>query len=354
MTNLIIGGAGFIGTNLADRLARSGEAVTVADNFFRVGTRSNASWLADRHPTVSIAEIDIRTALAELEEAVQRATRIFHLAGQVAVTSSIVDPRADFEMNALGTLNVLESMRRVESTAVLVYSSTNKVYGRLESVPVAERDRRYELIDRDGISEDQPLDFHSPYACSKGAADQYVRDYARIYGLRTVVLRQSCIYGPRQFGVEDQGWLAWFTIATLLDQPITIYGSGKQVRDVLHVDDLIDLMLAVCQQGDRAAGSVYNVGGGAELTLSLLETIELLEQSTGVEIDPAFADERPGDQPIYISDISRVHRDLGWQPRVQPAAGLEQLVGWVDTNRELVEHVLAERQAADPSLVTRR
>lgn len=352
MTNLIIGGAGFIGTNLAHRLAQSGEAVTIADNFFRVGTRSNASWLTETHPEVAIAEIDIRLDVAELEEAIQEATRIYHLAGQVAVTSSVLDPRADFEMNALGTLNVLESMRRVESTAALVYSSTNKVYGRLESIPVAENDRRYELVDRSGISEEQPLDFHSPYACSKGAADQYVRDYARIYGLHTVVLRQSCIYGPRQFGVEDQGWLAWFTIATLLDQPITIYGSGKQVRDVLHVDDLIDLMLIVSEQGDRTAGRVYNVGGGPELTLSLLETIELLERSTGVDLDPAFADERPGDQPIYVSDIGRVNQELGWQPRIHPADGLEELVGWVETHRELVEHVLAERHEA--SLVTRR
>ena len=258
---LITGGAGFIGVNTADAFIRQGEKVTIFDNFSRKGTRENAKWLKETHPEVQIIEGDVRN-LAELEKAMKGQEVVLHLAGQVAVTTSVTDPREDFEINALGSFNVLEAARKMEKQPILLYSSTNKVYGGMEEMNVVERNGRWEYENLPGgVPETQPLDFHSPYGCSKGAADQYFHDYSRIYGLRTVVFRQSCIYGTRQFGVEDQGWVAWFAIAALLKKPITVFGAGKQVRDVLFIGDLIRAYQMAVDNIEVTAGQIYNIGG---------------------------------------------------------------------------------------------
>jgi CDP-paratose 2-epimerase len=281
--------------------------------------------------------VDIRDAAA-LDAAVARhrdAEVVLHLAAQVAVTTSVEAPRHDFEVNALGTFNLLESIRRHAREAVLLYASTNKVYGGLEAEGVEEHQGRYRFARVAGISEMQPLDFHSPYGCSKGAADQYVRDYARIYGLRTVCFRQSCIYGYRQFGVEDQGWVAWFTIAAVTGQPVTIYGDGKQVRDLLFVDDLLDAYDAAVARAEQVRGAVFNLGGGPLHTLSLLELVAMLEQLTGRPLRPSFAPWRPGDQPVFVADIARAGTALAWRPQVDVPTGLQRLYAWVEENRTL-------------------
>lgn len=322
MHHLVIGGAGFIGVNLAERLLGAGEQATLLDNLQRRGAAANVSWLLQRHPSLDVVEGDVRSDGELLERRVGRADVVYHLAAQVAVTTSVEDPRTDFDINAMGTFNVLEAMRRANTEAVLIYASTYKVYGAMEEIPVVESATRYAYGDgRAGITEEQLLDFHSAYGCSKGAADQYVRDYARVYGLRTVVLRQSCIYGRRQFGVEDQGWLAWFCIAAVLGRPITIFGTGKQVRDVLHVDDLADLMVRIADDPGPAAGRIYNVGGGERHTLSLLEALDLLGQELDMRIAYDSAPSRVGDQPIYVSDTSKISRELGWRRSAQSARG---------------------------------
>jgi len=341
MADLIIGGAGFIGCNLADRLLKQGKDVVVLDNFSRKGTRNNFSWLRKTYPGVNLVEADITKDFDELKHAVKDAENVYHLAGQVAVTTSVVRPRMDFEINALGTFNVLEAVRQANPEAFVLFSSTNKVYGGLEHEPVVMKGKRYEFKRlKKGVSEKMNLDFHSPYGCSKGAADQYVRDYPRIYGLKTVVLRQSCIYGPRQFGIEDQGWVAWFTIAALLDRPITIYGNGKQVRDLLHSDDLIDAFLIAVKSKRKSSGKVYNVGGGYKNSISLLEFLEILEKELGRKIPRKFDATRPGDQPIYISDNSLIKKELGWEPKINAKKGLKQLIGWVGENQEEIKQVL--------------
>jgi CDP-paratose 2-epimerase len=262
---------------------------------------------------------------------------IVHLAGQVAVTTSVEHPRKDFEDNALGTFNVLESARLSGRNPVVLYASTNKVYGGMEDVRVLERENCYEYADFPyGIPETSPLDFHSPYGCSKGAGDQYMRDYHRIYDLPTVVLRQSCIYGSRQFGIEDQGWVAWFVIAALLGKTITIYGNGKQVRDVLFVGDLLDAYDAAVERADQVAGKVYNIGGGPANTLSVWREFgPLLERLLGKEIPVKQADWRPGDQRLYISDIRNAAQDLDWQPKTNVEEGVTRLFEWVKANQTL-------------------
>jgi CDP-paratose 2-epimerase len=336
--HVVTGGAGFIGVNLADALLRDGEQVVVLDNFSRIGTRDNIRWLQERHADVEVVEADIRASQDQLEGAVAKADAVHHFAGQVAVTASLADPRTDFEINALGTLNVLEAVRKSNPDAIVVFASTNKVYGGLEALPVVEQESRYGFGEGlAGVSEEQPLDFHSPYACSKGAGDQYVRDYARVFGLRTVVLRQSCIYGPRQFGVEDQGWLAWFAIAALLRKPITIYGNGKQVRDVLHVDDLAGLIRRAVAEIDRTRGEVYNVGGGPSQSLSLLEALAVLEDELGTKIDVTFTEPRTGDQRIYVSDIGKAAAELGWEPAIGVPEGLKELTRWIAENIGTIE-----------------
>jgi CDP-paratose 2-epimerase len=337
MTYLITGGAGFIGCHAAKRFMDDGQEVVILDNLSRPGSDLNLAWLrAQGDLTFFPYDVADVTALREVFGQCDIDV-VLHLAGQVAVTTSISEPRGDFESNVLGTFNVLEAIREFSPQAVLVYASTNKVYGSLPEVHLVETAGRYECpsLPR-GVPETMPLDFYTPYGCSKGAADQYVRDYTRIYDLRAVVMRQSCIYGDRQFGVEDQGWLAWFVIAALLGYPITIFGDGKQVRDVLCVDDLLDAYEAAIERIDLVAGQVYNVGGGGEMSLSLLELVTLLEGELDTKIDCHYADWRPGDQLFYVSDISRARKELGWSPRVNLKAGITGLIGWIEDNRDLV------------------
>ncbi len=337
MDALITGGAGFIGSNLAHRLAGKGHRVAVYDNLSRPGARHNVNWLrAEWGDSWSLIEADIQDFDA-LRQAAAQADVIYHLASQVAVTTSVQDPRLDFEANALGTFNVLEAARLSGRRPIILYSSTNKVYGGMEDVAVIEGKTSYSYRDYPyGIDETYPLDFHSPYGCSKGAGDQYVRDYARIYDLPTVVLRQSCIYGPRQFGVEDQGWVAWFLIAAVTGRPITIYGDGKQVRDVLWVDDLLDLYDAAVERIDVATGQVYNVGGGPENTLAVWQELgPILTGLMGQPIQVAYDDWRPGDQPIFVADIRKAERELGWRPRTTREEGVRRLYEWVVEHREL-------------------
>ena len=270
------------------------------------------------------------------------ASLVIHEAGQVAVTTSVLNPRMDFESNALGTLNVLEAVRLQAPHMIFLFASTNKVYGGLEHVIVREGASRYEYAEAaEGIDEREPIDFHSPYGCSKGAAEQYVRDYHRIYGLRTVVFRQSCIYGARQYGMEDQGWVAWFTIASLLGRPITIFGDGKQVRDVLWVGDLIDLYQRAVDRIDIAAGQIYNAGGGAGNTLSLRELLIMLEQQLGRPIPRATSDWRPGDQRIFVANSAKARMELDWLPATSPQRGLPLLVEWTQDHLDLIEPLLA-------------
>lgn len=338
MTIVITGGAGFIGCNLAASLLDSGEQVTIVDNLSRPRTDQNLSWLQERPDSqrLRFVQADIRDAAA-MESIIPGHAAVFHLAAQVAVTTSVTNPREDFEINALGTFNVLEAARKASTPPAVLFASTNKVYGGMEDVQIDEGATRYAYADfASGIPEDQLLDFHSPYGCSKGAADQYVRDYSRIYGLKSVVFRQSCIYGPRQFGVEDQGWAAHFVIAAVLGRPITIYGDGKQVRDMLYVGDLVAAYRTALEQIDTVSGRVYNIGGGPTNTLAIWSEFgPLLEELTGRQMQVNFGEWRPGDQPVYISDISKAAAELGWQPQVDVRDGIARLVRWVEANREI-------------------
>ncbi len=335
---LITGGAGFIGSNYADRCISRGEKVIIFDNLSRHGSKLNLEWLQEKHGKRAFELVigDVRKS-EEIKKAATNAARIIHLAAQVAVTTSVTDPVTDFQINAMGTFNTLEAARLSGNNPAFIYSSTNKVYGGMEDVEVIEGATRYDYATLpQGAAETQPLDFHSPYGCSKGCGDQYVRDYHRIYGLPTVVFRQSCIYGLRQFGVEDQGWVAWFIIAAILDRPITIYGNGKQVRDILFVDDLLNVYDAALQNIDRAAGNIFNVGGGRENTISIwTEFAPILEKQLGKKINVAWGDWRPGDQPVFISDIRKAKDVLGWSPKVNAEEGIRRLIEWVKANRDL-------------------
>lgn len=333
MKLLITGGCGFIGTNFAEHFAQKGWEVTVLDNLSRKGSGENLTWLQEQYPAIRFVKADIRSDNKILEEEVGKHDAIFHLAAQVAVTTSVQNPREDFEINVVGTLNVLEAIRTTGATPILIFASTNKVYGGMEEIVIEEKADRHVYRDLPaGIAETQQLDFHSPYGCSKGTADQYVRDYARIYGMKTVVFRQSCIYGPRQFGIEDQGWIAWFTIAALLGRPVTVYGDGKQVRDVLHVADLAHAYELAVANIEDVRGEVFNVGGGANFSLAVKEVFPLLEKFLGKKISYARGDWRPGDQPVYISDIAKVKARLGWEPTISPEAGVKTLFDWCQKN----------------------
>ena len=337
MRTLITGGAGFIGANLTHRLIGQGHDIVVYDNLSRRGADKNAAWLRAEHgERWALIQADIRD-FDTLRQAAVDADIIYHLASQVAVTTSVLDPRHDFEVNALGTFNVLEAARLSGRKPIVIYASTNKVYGGMEDVAVIPTATGYAYRDLPrGIPETQPLDFHSPYGCSKGAGDQYVRDYARIYGLPTVVCRQSCIYGPRQFGIEDQGWVAWFLIAAVTGSPITIYGDGKQVRDVLWVDDLLDFYQTAVERIDVAAGQVYNVGGGPDNVLSVWSELgPMLESLIGHPIEVARAGWRPGDQRIFVADIGKAEREMGWRPKVGKQEGVRRLYEWVAANKTL-------------------
>jgi CDP-paratose 2-epimerase len=335
---LVTGGAGFIGTNCVSRLISRGETVTIYDNLTREGASRNITWLQDTYGRDAFQLIagDIRDS-SHLSKTVLDADVIIHLAGQVAVTTSVLEPREDFEDNALGTFNVLEAARLSGRKPIVLYASTNKVYGGMEGVGILEKATRYEYADQPlGIAETFPLDFHSPYGCSKGTGDQYVRDYARIYDLPTVVFRQSTVYGPHQFGIEDQGWMAWMMIAAMKNGPITIYGDGKQVRDMLFVEDLLDAYEASIEKIDAVAGQVYNIGGGPDNTISVWREFgPVLEKMLGREIPVSWGNWRPGDQRIYVSDIRKAKAHLNWAPEVNIQEGIQLLFNWITENHQL-------------------
>jgi CDP-paratose 2-epimerase len=348
MRFLITGGAGFIGSNATHRFREMGHDVVVLDSFGRAASRFNRAWLESLHPEVRFIEADVRDV-----EAVRRALSepfdvVLHLAGQVAVTTSILDPVNDWEINALGTFRILEELRRRHAGApdkapLLIYASTNKVYGHL-SMGETLRDGRWDFQNLPaGVSEEESLSFESPYGCSKGAADQYVIDYHRSFGLPTVAMRQSCIYGTRQFGEEDQGWVAWFALAAVFGLPITFYGDGLQVRDLLFVDDLVALYLAAADRREKVAGRAFNVGGGPAFRLSLKELMVILERHLGRRIPVASAPTRLGDQPVFYCNIDRAAAELGWRPRVAPEEGVDRLLSWIQSNREEITRFLARK-----------
>ena len=337
---LITGGAGFIGSNTVERLLQQGENVIVLDNLSRKGTDKNLEYLKSVGD-FKFLKVDIRDFEA-LKESIANEDFdvVLHLAAQVAVTTSVENPRKDFEINALGTFNVLEAIRLLGKNPVIINASTNKVYGGMKDVKLKLTDDGYKYVDYPrGIDESFPLDFHSPYGCSKGAADQYIRDYSRIYGLKTFTLRQSCIYGLRQFGIEDQGWVAWFAIAMALGKAITIYGDGKQVRDILFVDDLVDLYLMIAENAANLKESVYNVGGGHKQATSIMSVLEMISKIFGKNVPDRFEDWRPGDQKVYISNVDRLKKELGWEPKVGIEEGLSKLIDWIEKNKKEVEEV---------------
>lgn len=339
MSILITGGCGFLGANLAARALENGEELVVVDNLSRTGSAQNLEWLRAKG-RFRYFNTDVRDA-AGIERLLADVTptAVLHLAGQVAMTTSIADPRLDFETNALGTFNVLDAVRKHCSEAAVVYSSTNKVYGDLEWVEYAETDTRYEAKGfPHGFPESTPLDFHSPYGCSKGAADQYMLDMARIYNLRTVVFRHSSMFGGRQFATYDQGWIGWFcrkaveTHDGCLPEGFTMSGNGKQVRDVLFADDMVDLYYAAVKRIDQAAGQAFNIGGGMANSLSLIELFAILERELGVALQPTRLPPRVSDQKVFVADIRRARNVLGWTPAIDARMGIRRMLGWVREN----------------------
>jgi CDP-paratose 2-epimerase len=330
---LVTGGGGFIGCNLADALAARGTSVLVFDNMSRDGAQENATWLKERHGNrIEVEVADVRDSEA-IRRSVARSSAVLHLAAQVAVTTSLDRPVDDFEINARGTLNVLEALRLENPQAPLVFASTNKVYGRLLAPSAFVRHgKRYIVTDAGvgrSIAETTALDLYSPYGCSKGAADHYVRDYGRVYGLRTAVLRMSCVYGPRQFGTEDQGWIAHFMLQSIQRRPITIFGDGLQVRDALHIDDAIAAWLGILSHIDAVRGRAFNLGGGAENAVSLLELLDLIARMHDHAPQVLFDLRRPGDQPWYVSDTTALSAAIDWRPRVPLQDGLRTLEQWL-------------------------
>lgn len=341
---LITGGAGFIGTNLADRLARDGRPVILYDNLSRPGVERNLSWLKQQYgERIRVEVADIRDT-ARLRAVVGQVSQVFHFAAQVAVTTSLVDPTNDFTVNAAGTVGLLEAIRSCEAPPPLVFTSTNKVYGELGELRVREGDSRYEPAGRDAVDERCALDFHSPYGCSKGAADQYVLDYSRSFGLQATVFRMSCIYGPHQCGNEDQGWVAHFLIRAMKREPITIFGDGKQVRDVLFVEDLLDAFLAAQANMHTIAGRAFNIGGGLDKTVSLIELVELIETLERRPVRLSFGPWRTGDQRYYVSDHQAFTRATGWAPRVKVAQGVARLRHWLAESATALPKAVRSRE----------
>lgn len=341
---LITGCCGFIGSHLAEHFLKVGSNVIGIDNLSRKGTDLNLKFLSEKKNFEFYKE-DIRDfeKMAGIFKKRGPFDLIIHEAAQVAVTTSVINPRMDFEINALGTFNLLEATRLYSSDAFFEFASTNKVYGKMDDLNVVERNGRYDYETlKSGVNEKCCLDFHSPYGCSKGVADQYVHDYSRIYGLKTVVLRQSCIYGTRQFGVEDQGWVAWFIIASIMNRPLTIYGDGKQCRDVLWIDDLVDTYVACYKNVDKVSGEIYNVGGGPKNVLSLIELVDYLKKAGIMTQDPALSDWRPGDQKIFVSDIKKICDAVHWKPKITPQEGVKKLASWAMENKSLLEKVLQQ------------
>ena len=346
---LITGGAGFIGSNLAHRLLGKGQRVRVLDNLSRPGVEQNLQWLREQHGSRLDVEIaDVRDAAA-VSRAMSGVAQVFHFAAQVAVTTSLQQPQEDFSINAQGTLNVLEAARSRATPPGVVMTSTNKVYGALEDIALEVQGQRYRPVQsalrEHGIGESRRLDFHSPYGCSKGTADQYVIDYARSYGLATTVFRMSCIYGPRQFGTEDQGWVAHFILRALRGEPITLYGDGMQVRDILFVDDLVDALLLAQRHGARLSGRAFNMGGGPANAISLLDLLDRIEELHGARPRTTLDDWRTGDQRYYVSDTRAFEQATGWRGRVGAADGIGLLYDWLASRPRTAQPSLV-RQAA--------
>jgi CDP-paratose 2-epimerase len=335
---LITGGAGFIGSNLAHRLLSAGHRVRLLDNLSRSGVERNLRWLIETHGDMVDIEVpDVRN-FSIIKQAVKDASQVFHFAAQVAVTSSLTDPIEDFEINARGTLNLLEAIRNTDNPPPLVFTSTNKVYGTLGDLQFTSAATRYAPVDsfirERGIAENRPLDFHSPYGCSKGAADQYVIDYARTYGLPAIVFRMSCIYGPHQHGNEDQGWVAHFVIHSITGKPITIYGDGKQVRDILFIEDLVDAFLLAQKNMRQLSGHAFNIGGGPANTISLLELLDMITELHGGELSIQFESWRAADQRYYVADTTKFAALTGWNPKVGVREGVRRLYEWLMASRQ--------------------
>jgi CDP-paratose 2-epimerase len=330
----ITGGIGFIGINVAKFYLKNNYNVKIYDCLFRPGVEQNLEILKqENHSNLTVLQKDVRD-FPTLKEEIKESDIVLHFAGQTAVTTSVTDPRTDFEVNALGTFNVCEAVRQSCPKATLGYSSTNKVYGAIPSATVKEEEKRYVSTNfENGFPESLPLDFYSPYGCSKGTGDQYIRDYHRIYNLNSFVFRQSCIYGTYQLGVEDQGWLAHFILMAINNKTLSIYGDGKQVRDVLFIDDLVEAYDKAINNIDRIKGEIFNIGGGPTNTISLLELIEEIEKLNNQKIDLKFADWRPGDQKIYISDVSKAKQVLGWEPKTNTTNGIKKLFDWLKYKR---------------------
>ncbi|MGD9765035.1 MAG: GDP-mannose 4,6-dehydratase [Candidatus Binatia bacterium] len=353
---LITGGAGFIGTNLAHRLLSTGVPVLLLDNFSRLGVAAHLAWLREQHRSgLTLITGDVRDT-STVREAVFAASRVFHFAAQVAVTDSLAAPRHDFEVNACGTLNVLEAARAAPGHRPVLLTSTNKVYGSLRGIDVAARAGRYEAADPDlrghGISERQPLEFRSPYGCSKGAADQYVLDYAQTFGVPTTVFRMSCIYGPHQCGTEDQGWVAHFLLSALRGAAATIYGDGRQVRDILFVDDLVDALLLAHEHMPDCAGQAFNIGGGPLNAISLLDLLAQIRELSEHALPVEYRDWRPGDQRYYVSDCTKFETCTGWRPRVPARQGVARLWAWLRTaqqNRSAADRTSSRSALAAPA-----
>jgi CDP-paratose 2-epimerase len=341
MTTLVTGGAGFVGTNVVDRLLEEGRSVRILDSLARPGVEQNLRWLRSRWDESRLdVELGDLCQPEALRRAVDGVTDVFHFAAQVAVTTSLDAPIDDFRTNVEGTIRLLEELRRLPQPPFVLFTSTNKVYGALPDVQLERLDDRWTPVDPElranGVGESRRLDFCTPYGCSKGAADQYVLDYAKSFGLRSVVFRMSCIYGPHQHGTEDQGWVAHFLIRALEGEPLTFYGDGAQVRDILYVDDLVDAMLRARDGSGVLAGRAFNIGGGPDSTTSLLELVELIDELHGERPEVGFADERQGDQRYYVSDTRAFREATGWRPRVGVAEGVGELYRWLAETREPV------------------
>ena len=336
MRYLITGGCGFLGSNLALKVLKRGEDLVVFDSLYRVGSSKNLDWLR-KQGEFKFVYGDIRNR-EDIERVIQeeKPDVVFHLAGQVAMTTSIQNPRLDFEANALGTFNLLEAVRRFSPESIIIYSSTNKVYGNLEWVKYEETETRYIVPDfPNGFPETIPLDFHSPYGCSKGAADQYMLDYYRMFGIRTVVFRHSSMYGGRQFATYDQGWIGWFCQKALeikrgiLKEPFTISGNGKQVRDILYIDDAVDLYFRAVENIEKIKGEAFNIGGGADNSLSLLELFDLLENELDVKLNYKELPPRESDQKVFVADIRKTVSLIDWKPQVSKLVGIRHMINWI-------------------------
>jgi len=336
MKILINGGCGFLGSNLASYGIDNGYDVTVFDNLSRTGTMENLSWLKAKGRFEFIPG-DVRNK-EDVENVIRNGSydAIFHLAGQVAMTTSVADPYMDFQINAMGTLHALEAVRKYSPGTHVFFSSTNKVYGSLEQYTYVEKPTRYVCNEfPNGFDESVPLDFSSPYGCSKGAADQYIRDYARTFGLNTTVFRHSSMYGSRQFATYDQGWVGWFCKKALdlsngINEKFTISGNGKQVRDILHAEDMISLYYTALEKRDVVSGKIYNIGGTMEQSLSLLELFDILNRELGVDMKYEKLPPRLGDQKVFVADVGKISNDIGWKPKVSATEGISSMLRWVD------------------------